>query len=127
MPNELSEKVYPDGTVVKLRDDTAREQIANLTKSGLGSNVNVLSYTATNPYVCPSDGYFYIQLTYHANQTIVGYVNNVALLQLSTPTSGNNVAYQSICTFVRKGMQIQAEYRQVASGGAVFAFFIPLE
>lgn len=28
MPNELSEKVYPDGTVVKLRDDTARAQIA---------------------------------------------------------------------------------------------------
>lgn len=27
MPNELSEKVYPDGTVVKLRDDTAREQL----------------------------------------------------------------------------------------------------
>lgn len=27
---ELSEKVYPDGTVVKLRDDTAREQIAEL-------------------------------------------------------------------------------------------------
>ena len=32
MPNELSEKVYPDGTVVKLRDDTAREQIANKVK-----------------------------------------------------------------------------------------------
>lgn len=32
MPNELSEKVYPDGTVVKLRDDTAREQIAALVK-----------------------------------------------------------------------------------------------
>ena len=31
MPNELSEKVYPDGTVVKLRDDTAREQISRLT------------------------------------------------------------------------------------------------
>ena len=30
MPNELSEKVYPDGTVVKLRDDSAREQIAGL-------------------------------------------------------------------------------------------------
>lgn len=30
MPNELSEKVYPDGTVVKLRDDTAREQIADV-------------------------------------------------------------------------------------------------
>lgn len=35
MPNELSEKVYPDGTVVKLRDDTAREQISELnTKIG---------------------------------------------------------------------------------------------
>ena len=33
MPNELSEKVYPDGTVVKLRDDTAREQIAGLIKT----------------------------------------------------------------------------------------------
>ena len=31
MPNELSEKVYPDGTVVKLRDDTAREQISAIT------------------------------------------------------------------------------------------------
>ena len=28
MPNELSEKVYPDGTVVKLRDDTAREMMS---------------------------------------------------------------------------------------------------
>jgi hypothetical protein len=27
MPNELSEKVYPDGTVVKLRDDAARGDI----------------------------------------------------------------------------------------------------
>lgn len=35
MPNELSEKVYPDGTVVKLRDDTARESIATL-----NSNLN---------------------------------------------------------------------------------------
>lgn len=30
MPNELSEKVYPDGTLVKLRDDTAREQISDI-------------------------------------------------------------------------------------------------
>ncbi len=29
MPNELSEKVYPDGTVVKLRDDTARELLTS--------------------------------------------------------------------------------------------------
>ena len=35
MPNELSEKVYPDGTVVKLRDDAAREQISGLDASKL--------------------------------------------------------------------------------------------
>lgn len=40
MPNELSEKVYSDGTVVKLRDDTAREQIADL-----NSALNNLSYS----------------------------------------------------------------------------------
>lgn len=40
MPNELSEKVYSDGTVVKLRDDTAREQISGLT-SRLGSVLDV--------------------------------------------------------------------------------------
>ena len=41
MPNELSEKVYPDGTVVKLRDDTAREQIATLS-SLLGSKAEIV-------------------------------------------------------------------------------------
>ena len=37
MPNELSEKVYPDGTVVKLRDDTARDQIAGITTKTSGT------------------------------------------------------------------------------------------
>lgn len=37
---ELSEKVYPDGTVVKLRDDTAREQIA--TANEQITNINSL-------------------------------------------------------------------------------------
>lgn len=42
---ELSEKVYPDGTVVKLRDDTAREQIANM-DSDLTEAINhTLKYT----------------------------------------------------------------------------------
>lgn len=44
---ELSEKVYPDGTVVKLRDDTAREQLTDInsalnnpsySRSGLSTN-----------------------------------------------------------------------------------------
>ena len=42
MPNELSEKVYPDGTVVKLRDDTAREQIAGITD---GMDIKIAAVT----------------------------------------------------------------------------------
>jgi len=38
MPNELSEKVYPDGTIAKLRDDAAREQIGDLSQTGLTGN-----------------------------------------------------------------------------------------
>lgn len=45
MPNELSEKIYPDGTVVKLRDDTAREQIADKIKSTAPSNVQQYQFT----------------------------------------------------------------------------------
>ena len=46
MPNELSEKVYPDGTVVKLRDDTAREQIATVA-SGI-MPITMKTFTANN-------------------------------------------------------------------------------
>ena len=50
MPNELSEKVYPDGTVVKFRDDTAREQIANVNTAvaRLSGNYSTTLYTDFN-------------------------------------------------------------------------------
>ena len=44
MPNELSKKTYPDGTEVYYRDDTAREQIANVA-SGI-SPISKKSITA---------------------------------------------------------------------------------
>ena len=51
MSNELSEKVYPDGTVVKLRDDTAREQIAAATE--------VKNISGTGSYGCSYTAYKY--------------------------------------------------------------------
>lgn len=62
MPNELSEKIYPDGTVVKLRDDTAREQIVTkrsvtVSPSVIGNAVNVLNATSTSPYTTPHEGF----------------------------------------------------------------------
>ena len=37
MPNELSKKTYPDGTEVFYRDDTAREQISNISTVKTGT------------------------------------------------------------------------------------------
>lgn len=58
MPNELSEKVYPDGTVVKLRDDTAREQISQLNDEIAKQSVTVTKTSAVTSnsgivvYIC---------------------------------------------------------------------------
>lgn len=43
---ELSEKVYPDGTVVKLRDDAAREQIISNRVKVTGSIPVDLTFTS---------------------------------------------------------------------------------
>lgn len=61
MPNELSEKVYPDGTVVKLRDDTARTDIATINSSLSAQTLTSTDYKATSSnfeytgisYTCP--------------------------------------------------------------------------
>lgn len=103
MPNELSEKVYPDGTVVKLRDDAAREQIAGLTANTL-TGVDISAYTsAGNQYTAPTDGYVRMELR-NANQSFYLNVNNTTLLG----GEGHNVtnAYDYVSVFIKKGMKL---------------------
>lgn len=68
MPNELSEKVYPDGTVVKLRDDTAREQIANLLITD--------TYTTTpKDFTAGTDGYCSVSGVSKSGYTMLGVID----------------------------------------------------
>ena len=103
MPNELSEKVYPDGTVVKLRDDTAREQIAGLTANTL-TGIDISAYnSAANQYTAPADGYVRFELR-NASQYFYLNVNKAILLG----GEGHQVinANDYMCAFIRKGMRI---------------------
>ena len=94
MPNELSEKVYPDGTVVKLRDDTAREQIANINTALTAQTLTSTDYKATSSnfeyiglsYTCPTGktAIVYGQTAY-ANSRPIGLAlssSNSALIAL---------------------------------------------
>ena len=73
MPNELSEKVYPDGTVVKLRDDAAREQISDLqaSKAYYANLGNISGSTVENVLSNAWDA-----LNVYDNPVIVRFVNS---------------------------------------------------
>lgn len=99
MPNELSEKVYPDGTVAKFRDDAAREQIATkrsltVSSSIIGNAVNVASYNSlSNSYTTPHEGF--VRFT---GPTCL-CVNDYRMMQSST-----NVDYKGM--WLPKGVSI---------------------
>ena len=121
MPNELSEKVYPDGTVVKLRDDAAREQIATVDSRvsafTLNAPIDISSYsTSSNRYTCPSDGY----LRFVVNGGGSGWVmvNGQSTISSTGSSSGNTVA---LCMPVKKGMTVY-----LSGGNNVSLSFIPL-
>ena len=121
MPNELSEKVYPDGTVVKLRDDTARTNIATVDSRvsafTLGAPVNITSYsTSSNRYTCPSDGYLRLVIDGGGSGWVM--VNGQSTISSTGSSSGNTVA---LCLFVKKGMNVY-----LSGGNQAGLYFIPL-
>lgn len=70
-------------------------------RSSLGSTVSISGYTASNKYICPSDGYAVIQFGATAPLTGYIYVNGMAML------GGYNVNdYHSASVFVKKGTQL---------------------
>lgn len=76
MPNELSEKVYPDGTLVKLRDDTAREQISDINDKLRGAyksqvtdfndlpNGSIMQVYGSAAHAPGTSAHYYIVFTY---------------------------------------------------------------
>jgi len=95
MPNELSEKVYPDGTVVKLRDDAAREQISEISTLKTGTFTKDSTQSGSSAYlsirqvgkVVSIQGY--IQGLVVGNTTI-GKISGVGFPPVPVRTMGNS-------------------------------------
>lgn len=95
MPNELSEKVYPDGTVVKLRDDTAREQISDISTVKIGTFTKDSTQSGSSAYlsirqvgkVVSIQGY--IQGLVVGNTTL-GNISGVGFPPVPVRTMGNS-------------------------------------
>lgn len=78
MPNELSEKVYSDGTVVKLRDDAAREQLAPQVITNLVVDTTKMSITGYDCIV--KAGICFLALygcTFTSSGTVANGITNI--------------------------------------------------
>lgn len=137
MPNELSEKVYPDGTVVKFRDDTARDQISQqndaittinsqITANTLGTSsyVDLTSYSLSSPYVATNDGYAILNSQNSSSIVItVSAVMNTGTNSSTIKTLTATATYQGDAIFIRKGMKIYGTRSLTTTG---FVRFYPL-
>ena len=97
-----------------------------LSRNSFGNFVNITSYnSASNRYVCPCDGYAYIQenSTNNDGGTIKIYsgdgTNTYMVIGIYQVVTGS---YPSFSTYVKKGMQLET-YHMV---GNAIAYFVPL-
>ena len=88
-----------------------------LSKHILGTAVTLTSYSQSNPYECPSDGYV-ICTSGTATSSVGGlFIGN----QLAIAAVGNGTQGSAASMFIRAGMKV---YGSAASGGS--AKFYPL-
>ena len=80
-----------------------------------GTAVDISSYTSSNKYTCPSDGYVYLS-TSSVDSYVTASINNALI---SAMHGGSN--YNSI--FVKKGMKVWI----ATSNGTFGAWFLPLQ
>ena len=137
MPNELSEKVYPDGTVVKLRDDTAREQISGISASLTERTFNTVAYKALSTnyeyngcsYTVP-DGKVAILYgrTQYSNGKPVGLALSLSNTQLNviseTSNVGNYVLRTPVCMVGGGNTVYLWEKRESVPGSTNTSFII---
>lgn len=112
IPDSLDGNVTFPASKVMMQDGDSVED--RLDAANIDSNINISSYTSSNVYTCPSDGYVRISGTTSTMATL--YLLNKTF---TTPYTllQTNTAYSSI--FMRKGAKIYAV-------NAVSALFLPL-
>jgi len=118
---------YHNGELASLADvsqlgETVNELGEYVGKNNAGSVIDISSYTSTNKYVCPCDGY--VQL-YSGNassgymRVIINGANDEVMAYLYMNVVA---AYTSNAVFVKKGMKVYVNGNTVTSSGAVITF-----
>lgn len=94
---------------------------ASPTVSSIADWINLSSYTSSNQYTCPSDGYFCIVLFgTDTTKYVRGYINGTEMMNVF----GNTLLGARISMFVRKGMKLYAITND--SQAETFAIFKPI-
>ena len=91
-------------------------------KSSIGNYVDISSYTNSNPYITPSDGYVSITARSSLNAYIEAYIGSKFILSASVSKDGTKNGYNAI--YVRKGTKVSLKAR--TSTGDYIQFY-PIE
>lgn len=130
---------YKDGTLARAKADIANGATLTLntnyeivtagglnslneafSKHAVGTEVNLLSYTSSNPYTIPSDGYIVLGTSYsEPTAKISASINNA--INIEADSNGGFSRHSSL--FVRKDMNV---YVYGITGSNTFAKFFPL-
>lgn len=96
--------VSPTGNIIS--------QISNLTNrvdaKTLADGVNLTSYTASNPYTTPSDGYAYIFTDAPTSSVGKVFFRQGTSTIMQAGAAGNGASYGRNAIFIKKGMKIYA-------------------
>ena len=103
--------------------DDVTTQISNLTKNQLGNRVDLLSYSASNLYTVPSDGYVYILADTPTGTNAKVFFRQNGTDIFNVGAAGNGSSYGRNALFVKKGMTI---YATAEGSGFKYAFYYPL-
>lgn len=110
--DELADS-YPASKVMLSDGETSVEDV--VTANTLGTAVNIASYTSSNKYTCPSDGYIGL------STSSTGAYVTISLGGVNVSAMQGGCNYNGI--FVKKGMSVWI----TASNGTFGAYFKPLQ
>lgn len=93
---------------------------AESSASGLDSGVDVLTYTGSNWYTAPSDGYLYVYVGSTSSGSLYITLNDDANNYIVV---GSNPTIVNTCAFVKKGLKMQKRSSSSATGAFTAKFF----
>ena len=91
-------------------------------KSSIGNRVDISSYTSSNQYITPSDGYVSVVASSTMNAYIEAYIDSKFILNASVTRDGSRNGYNAI--YVRKGTKV---YLKARTGTGDKVWFYPIE